>query len=413
MYSTQLLPTITSAETYVGTKQKGAGWNSTLGNNHTVAVSVQNFIGRIYIEVSLATDPQDDDWSPVYLRNSVTYIEFPLIPQAPTGNNGGDSGTWAWSFSGNYIWVRARLDRTYLNLAPQDLTSTGSIRQVLLNFGSIAPIGASVSSGGPPGATGVTGPSGSPGGATGPTGNTGPTGPTGPTGKTGPTGASGVTGPTGPTGKTGPTGASGVTGPSGSPGGATGPTGKTGPTGATGPTGQASTVTGPTGRAEAPVGATPPASPQLGTLWYDNNTGRMYIYYQSDWVDASPGLATGISEGSSPPVGATAGTLWYDSVSGKIYVYYQNVWVDTTAAGVFVSNLTNGSYVATLDSSGIFELPNGIKLGMQKPLHSYGQAGDSTGMVAFDANYIYYCTANYYSNSTNIWKRVAFTGSNW
>lgn len=361
MYSTQLLPTITNAETYTGVKQKGAGWNSTLGNNHTVAISVQNFIGRIYIEVSLATDPQEIDWSPVYLRDGLAYIEFPLIPQAPTGNNGGDSGTWAWSFSGNYIWVRARLDRSYLNLAPQDLSGTGSIRQVLLNFGSIAPVGA--------GGTSYV-----PGGIPGSTGSTGRPGDTGPTGAQG---ATGITGPTGPTG-----------------------IGPTGPQGAT-------------GQVEAAVGTNPPENPQTGTLWYDDNTGRMYIYYQGTWVDANPGLATGIAEGLTPPVGATAGTLWYDISTGKIYVYYQNTWVDTTAAGVFVSTLTNGNLTATLNSTGIFSLPNGTKFGVTRPLHSYGQPGDTAGMVAFDANYIYYCTANYYNNSTNIWKRVAFTQTSW
>jgi uncharacterized phage infection (PIP) family protein YhgE len=40
------------------------------------------------------------------------------------------------------------------------------------------------------------------------------------------------------------------------------------------------------------------------------------------------------------------------------------------------------------------------------PTHSYGVAGDKVGMRAFDATYIYYCTADYVNNSTNIWKRT-------
>jgi hypothetical protein len=47
------------------------------------------------------------------------------------------------------------------------------------------------------------------------------------------------------------------------------------------------------------------------------------------------------------------------------------------------------------------------------PAHSYGVAGDKAGMVAFDATYIYYCTANYVNTSTNIWKRTAHGAGTW
>jgi hypothetical protein len=114
------------------------------------------------------------------------------------------------------------------------------------------------------GPTGPTGPTGAPGTAT----NTGATGPTGATGDTGPS----VTGPTGATGA-----ASTVTGPTG-PTGLTGSTGPTGPTGATGSDGQF-TITGPTA----------PTPPVVGEVWYNDNDGRTYIYYNdgtsSQWVE--------------------------------------------------------------------------------------------------------------------------------
>ena len=36
------------------------------------------------------------------------------------------------------------------------------------------------------------------------------------------------------------------------------------------------------------AGATPPVSPNEGTLWYDTVGGRLYVYFSSTWVDASP-----------------------------------------------------------------------------------------------------------------------------
>lgn len=45
------------------------------------------------------------------------------------------------------------------------------------------------------------------------------------------------------------------------------------------------------------------------------------------------------------------------------------------------------------------------------PASSVGAAGDQQGDIAWDASYIYVCTANY-DSSSNIWKRVAI-GETW
>jgi len=52
-------------------------------------------------------------------------------------------------------------------------------------------------------------------------------------------------------------------------------------------------------------------------------------------------------------------------------------------------------------------------LSTNPPTHSYGAAGDKTGMIAFDTSYIYYCVANYVNNSTDIWKRTAYSAGTW
>lgn len=130
-------------------------------------------------------------------------------------------------------------------------------------------------------------------------GPTGPSGPTGSQGPTGPTGAQGIQGATGPTGATGSQGIQGVTGPTGSQGiqGVTGPTGSQGIQGITGPTGSTG-VTGPTGpsgssgptgpQGKFTVSSTAPVSPTNGDGWYNQNNGKLYMYYQdgtsNQWV---------------------------------------------------------------------------------------------------------------------------------
>lgn len=46
------------------------------------------------------------------------------------------------------------------------------------------------------------------------------------------------------------------------------------------------------------------------------------------------------------------------------------------------------------------------------PLTSVGQVGDTSGLVAFDDSYVYYCTGSY-DGSTDIWKRVAWSVDTW
>lgn len=334
MFSVTLLDSTTTEINVIGPKQKGAGYSSTIGCNHTVSMSVVNFTGRIYIEGSLSSDPTEQDWFPIRLLNEPDYVEFPRNIQAPTGASNGDTSVLAFSFSGNYIWIRARVDRNYLVPFPQDAEYVGAVRYILLNYGAVSPAGTEmfvpVISPGEQGPPGPQGPSG-PAGATGPAGvgTTGPTGPFGgPPGATGPTGPiSTVVGPTGP----------GVTGPTGAASTVTGPVGHTGPTGigSTGPTGAASTTTGPTGAsitgptgsvgtrgftgATGPTGTIGPTGPRNGPTGPTGMTGPagtrgttffdFYVNYDGGGVISS---VTGLPSGWSASLGSAYVTITHN-----------------------------------------------------------------------------------------------------
>lgn len=65
--------------------------------------------------------------------------------------------------------------------------------------------------------------------------------------------------------------------------GPTGPLGNTGPTGNTGPG-----VTGPTGGIAFSVGPTAPTAPNLivgGAVWLDQNTGRYFVRYETQFIE--------------------------------------------------------------------------------------------------------------------------------
>ena len=82
-------------------------------------------------------------------------------------------------------------------------------------------------------------------------------------------------------------------------------------------------------------------------------------------------------------------------------------------------DLSDNDIEATNSNGGINLIPNGtgkvvveddsLTIETSKtPSTSVGASGDTAGMVAWDASYIYVCTANY-DGSTAIWRRSAIS----
>jgi Chaperone of endosialidase len=161
-------------------------------------------------------------------------------------------------------------------------------------------------------------------------GTQGPAGPQGPPGPAGPTGPTGPTGPQGPSGADstvpGPTGPQGATGLPGADSTVPGPTGPTGPAGATGPPG----TTSWTGITDKP--STFPPDPEavddrVGslltagtnvTLNYNDTAGTLTIN------STAAGGGSSVLVSDTPPAGAADNTLWWESDSGLLYIRYND-----------------------------------------------------------------------------------------
>jgi hypothetical protein len=106
---------------------------------HTVQVFFTNFTGRFGIQGTLVTEPQDGDWFDINLNTSLSvnnttpYAQFPINPLAPTGRDG-DTGTLAFTFVGNFTFLRAIVDRSYIPEPAENDSTTGlgHIDKVLL-----------------------------------------------------------------------------------------------------------------------------------------------------------------------------------------------------------------------------------------------------------------------------------------
>jgi len=134
---------------------------------------------------------------------------------------------------------------------------------------------------------------------------------------------------------------------------------------------------------------------EIGGPWYIKGPG-LIGWKPITAVQDNGGVALiiRIGSGSGPlPDGSE-----FPSGGGNVYTISQYLEFDVKVA----------DKTWTFDKDGRTTFPNGTV-----PEHSYGAAGDKEGMVVFSDPYIYYCKQDYVDNVTDIWVRVAWTGTNW
>jgi hypothetical protein len=77
-------------------------------------------------------------------------------------------------------------------------------------------------------------------------------------------------------------------------------------------------------------------------------------------------LAASVVVGATAPTGPEEGSLWWNSADGRMYVYYGSAWVDASpvdGAGISSTNqLVNGGNTVSLGTDGKLTLPNGVKI---------------------------------------------------
>lgn len=101
-----------------------------------------------------------------------------------------------------------------------------------------------------------------------------------------------------------------------------------------------------------------PENPDAYTLWYDEVSGRLYVWYDDAWVDASPNgggsgnviTGGGVVQSENAPNDPTDSTLWFDLSVGRLYVWYDGVWVDAAPAANGGGTADLGKFVFGVDA---------------------------------------------------------------
>lgn len=122
MTSSVLMPDSGTELDIVGPKIKADGYSGGDGL-HTVGIYLSDFVGRIFIQGSLEIEPTDNDWFNITLDGeNVNYLQY--------DNN--TSGLVVRNFTGNFVWVRAKLNRTYIVPEPNP-NAVGKVTQIIMN----------------------------------------------------------------------------------------------------------------------------------------------------------------------------------------------------------------------------------------------------------------------------------------
>lgn len=106
---------------YVGEKFRGDGYYGFNDGLHTVSFHVKQFTGRIYLQATLMDDPTEDDWFNISLMVDQEFLQW-----------GNETETLGVTFIGNFVFLRARVDRSYLVDQNYDVATHGVVDKVVL-----------------------------------------------------------------------------------------------------------------------------------------------------------------------------------------------------------------------------------------------------------------------------------------
>ena len=110
---------------YTGDSVRGDGFYGFSDGIHTVQITVAAFIGRVYIQGTLASDPVEADWFNIKVNGNDDYVTY------GTGVGTGVTNTIAYTFQGNMVYLRAKVERSHLSLL---ITQVGTLSKILLNI---------------------------------------------------------------------------------------------------------------------------------------------------------------------------------------------------------------------------------------------------------------------------------------
>lgn len=106
---------------YTGDKFRGDGFYGFNDGLHTVSFHVKQFTGRIFLQATLMDDPKEEDWFNISLMVDQEFLQW-----------GNETETLGVTFIGNFVYIRAKVDRSYLVDQEYSAEKYGVVDKVVL-----------------------------------------------------------------------------------------------------------------------------------------------------------------------------------------------------------------------------------------------------------------------------------------
>ena len=104
-----------------GPSTRADGYYGFADGMHTVAFYLKNFKGNLYIEATLSDEPKESDWFPVGIGANTDFYQV----DTP------ETRVEAFNIVGNFVYVRARIQRSHLG---QPASALGTCERVVLSL---------------------------------------------------------------------------------------------------------------------------------------------------------------------------------------------------------------------------------------------------------------------------------------
>jgi len=118
---------------------KGDSYYGYTDGLHTVQVIYSDYVGRFRIQATLSLEPTDADWfdiqTDISTYGNITNIAVAWNPLGYIQFNANDPavGSQAYTFQGNYTFIRVYVDREHIGDGSTYDTSYGQISKVILS----------------------------------------------------------------------------------------------------------------------------------------------------------------------------------------------------------------------------------------------------------------------------------------
>jgi hypothetical protein len=111
---------------------KGDSYYGYTDGLHTIQVIYSQYVGRFRIQGTLSLEPTDTDWFDIYPA-STTGKEFNRDGYIQFNANDPRNASEAYTFQGNYTYIRTKVDRDHVGDGVTYDSSYGQVNRIILS----------------------------------------------------------------------------------------------------------------------------------------------------------------------------------------------------------------------------------------------------------------------------------------